>query len=206
MNFNRKLYLFGLNKQIFYKRKCRKMSLVPKAVFFVKGTGFHKSELGSFEQALRDANIENFNLVSVSSILPPYCMEIPPEDGLAQLRSGQIVYTVMSRVCSDEYNRLICASIGVAKPADQRVYGYLSEYHVYGVKPEKAGETAEDLAAEMLASTLGIEFDPDANYDEKMEIYKLDGKIIETKNITACATVREEGEWCTVLAAAVFII
>lgn len=181
------------------------MSLVPKHVFFTQGKGFHKSELGSFEQALRDASIENYNLVSVSSILPPYCIEIPKEDGLAQLRSGQILFAVISRVSSNEYNRLISASIGVAKPADQRTYGYLSEHHAFGVKPENAGEFAEDLAAEMLATTLGVDFDPDANYDEKKEIYKMDGKIVETKNITVSATVREEGEWLTVIAAAIFI-
>lgn len=182
------------------------MSLVPNTVFFTKGKGFHKSKLGSFEQALRDASIEKYNLVQVSSILPPYCIEISKKDGLAQLRSGQIVYAVMSRVSSNEYNRLISASIGVAKPADQRIYGYLSEYHAYGTKPENAGDFAEDLAAEMLATTLGMDFDPEANYDEKKEIYKMEGKIVETKNITESATVKEEGEWLTVLAAAVFIL
>jgi arginine decarboxylase len=107
---------------------------------------------------------------------------------------------------NNEYNRLLCASIGVAKPTDKATYGYLSEYHVFGVGEEKSGETAEDLAAEMLASTLGVEFDPDADYDSKKEIYKMNGKIIETKNFTEAATVQKEGEWCTVLAAAVFII
>ena len=182
------------------------MSLVPKAVFFVQGTGYHKSKLGSFEQALRGADIEKYNLVKVSSIFPPYCIEIPKEDGLAQLRPGQVVFTVMSKASANEFNRLICASIGVAKPADQRTYGYLSEHHTFGTKPEHAGEFAEDLAAEMLATTLGVEFDPEANYDEKQEIFKMDGKIIETKNITEAATVRQEGEWLTVLAAAIFIL
>lgn len=182
------------------------MSLVPKAVFFTQGKGYHKSKLGSFEQALRDACIEKYNLVAVSSILPPYCIEIPKDDGFAQLRPGQIVYTVLSHVSSDEFNRLICASIGVAKPADQRTYGYLSEHHAFGTKPENAGEFAEDLAAEMLATTLGVDFDPEANYDEKKEIYKMDGKIVETKNITESATVKEEGEWLTVLSAAIFIV
>lgn len=182
------------------------MSLVPKKVFFVQGTGYHKSELGSFEQALRDAGIEKYNLVAVSSIFPPYCIEISRKDGLAQLKAGQIVYTVMSRMANHEYNRLLCASIGVAKPTDKATYGYLSEYHVFGVGAEKAGETAEDLAAEMLASTLGVQFDPDADYDEKKEIYQMNGKIIETKNFTESATVKKEGEWCTVLAAAVFIL
>ncbi|TXT62699.1 MAG: Pyruvoyl-dependent arginine decarboxylase 2, partial [Promethearchaeota archaeon] len=39
------------------------MSLVPKKIFFVKGKGFHQSKLASFEEALRDAGIERFNLV-----------------------------------------------------------------------------------------------------------------------------------------------
>ncbi|MFW9772625.1 MAG: pyruvoyl-dependent arginine decarboxylase [Candidatus Heimdallarchaeota archaeon] len=182
------------------------MSLVPKSVFFVKGLGYHKTKLGSFEQALRDADIAIYNLVKVSSILPPYCIEISQEDGLSQLRAGQVVYVVLSRASSNEYNRLISASIGVAKPADTKTYGYLSEHHEFGVKPEKAGDFAEDLAAEMLATTLGVPFDPEANYDEKREIFRMDGKIVETKNITESATVREEGEWLTVLAAAVFIL
>ncbi|MFW9937060.1 MAG: pyruvoyl-dependent arginine decarboxylase [Candidatus Thorarchaeota archaeon] len=182
------------------------MSLVPKKVFFTKGKGYHKSKLAAFEEALRDAGIEKYNLVNVSSILPPYCIEIQREDGLKQLRPGQIVFAVMARSDSNEFNRLICASIGVAKPADKGHYGYLSEHHTFGVKPENAGETAEDLAAEMLATTLGIEFDPDANYDERREVFKMGGKIVETKNVTAYATVRNENEWASVLAAAVFIL
>ncbi|MBN1214412.1 MAG: arginine decarboxylase, pyruvoyl-dependent [Candidatus Lokiarchaeota archaeon] len=182
------------------------MSLVPKKIFFVKGKGFHRSKLASFEQALRDAGIERFNLVSVSSIFPPYCIEISQEDGLKQLRSGQIVFAVIARASSNEFNRLICSSIGVAKPADKGQYGYLSEHHTFGVKPEKAGDIAEDLAAEMLATTLGVPFNPEADYDEKQEIFRMNGKIIETKNITSSATVREENEWATVLSAAVFIL
>ncbi|MBD3194283.1 MAG: arginine decarboxylase, pyruvoyl-dependent [Candidatus Lokiarchaeota archaeon] len=182
------------------------MSIVPKKVFFVTGKGYHKSKLSAFEEALRDAGIERFNLVSVSSILPPYCIEIEKENGLKQLRSGQIVFTVLARASSNEFNRLICASIGVAKPADKGQYGYLSEHHTYGVKPEKAGDTAEDLAAEMLATTLGISFSPEADYDEKKEIFKMEGRIVETKNFTSSATVRDEDEWATVVAAAVFIL
>ena len=182
------------------------MSLVPKKVFFTKGKGFHKSELGSFEQALRDADIEQFNIVQVSSILPPYCMEVDKEEGLEELHAGQVVFTVLSRISSNEYNRLICASIGVAKPANKGAYGYLSEHHAFGVNPEKVGDFAEDLAAEMLATTLNIPFDSNADYDEKLAVFKMDGKIIETKDITESAVVRREGEYCTVLAAAVFII
>lgn len=182
------------------------MSLVPKKVFFVSGKGFHKIKLAAFEQALRDAGIEKYNLVSVSSILPPFCIEIQKEDGLKQLQPGQIVHCVLAREESNEYNRLIASSIGVAKPADKGQYGYLSEYHAYGKKPETVADTAEDLAAEMLASTLGIPFDPDQNYDEKKEVYKMGGKIVETKSITIHTIVKEENEWACTIAAAIFIV
>ena len=182
------------------------MSFVPRTLFFVKGKGYHKSKLGSFEQALRSAGIAKYNIVKVSSIFPPYCIEIPKEDGLAQLRAGQILFAVMSRASSNEYNRLVSASIGIAKPSDQKTYGYVSEHHAFGVKPEDTGEFAEDLAAEMLATTLGVSFDPEANYDEKKESFKMDGKIVETNNITESGIVRAEGEWLTILAAAIFIL
>ena len=182
------------------------MSFVPKKVFFVKGIGYHKSKLGAFEQALRNAGIEKFNLVNVSSILPPHCVEISKKDGLERLLSGQILYIVMSRAESKELESVVCASIGVAIPADKDQYGYLSEHHTYGEKPGKTGDYAEELAAEMLATTLGIDFNPEADYDEKREVFKMAGEIVETKNITEYATVRNKDEWASVLAAAVFIL
>jgi arginine decarboxylase len=182
------------------------MSLVPKKVFFVKGIGHHKSKLGAFEQALRNAGIEKFNLVNVSSILPPHCIEINKEEGIKQLRIGQIIYTVLSRVDSNKLNQMISASIGVAKPSDKDQYGYLSEHHMYDAKLEEIGNYTEGLAAEMLATTLGIDFNPEADYDEKREVFKMGGKIVETKHITEYATVRNEDEWASVVVAAVFIL
>ncbi len=182
------------------------MSFVPKKVFFVKGIGYHKSKLGAFEQALRNAGIEKFNLVNVSSILPPHCVEISKKDGLERLLPGQILYIVMSRAESKELGRVVCASIGVAMPADKDQYGYLSEHHTYGEKPEKTGDYAEELAAEMLATTLGIDFNPEADYDEKREVFKMAGEIVETKHITEYATSKKENEWASAVVAAVFIL
>lgn len=182
------------------------MSLVPKKVFFVSGKGYHKTKLASFEQALRDAGIEKYNLVSVSSILPPYCIEVQKEVGLKGLSPGQIIYCVLARKESNEYNSIIAASIGVALPSDKGQYGYLSEYSEIGKKPEEVGEIAEDMAAEMLATTLGVPFDPDLNYDEKKEVFKMGGKIVETKNVTSHAKVKDKDEWACAIAAAIFII
>ena len=177
---------------------------VPKKIFFTKGVGSHKEELHSFELALRDAGIEKCNLVMVSSIFPPGCKVISRAKGLKELRPGEITYCVMSRNCSNEQRRLIAASVGCAIPADKNAYGYISEHHAFGQKSEEAGDYAEDLAAAMLASTLGIDFDVDASWDEKEEIFKISGKIVRTRNVTQSAIVKNRG-YTSVLAAAVFV-
>ena len=110
----------------------------------------------------------------------------------------------MSRLASNEPRRLLAASVGLAVPADKSQYGYISEHHAYGQTMRIAGDYAEDIAAAMLASTLGIEFDEDKNWDEKREVFRISGKIIKTDNITQSAVIRNGG-WTSVIAAAVFL-
>ncbi len=178
---------------------------MPKSVFLTKGVGRHKERLASFELALRDAGIEKCNLVSVSSILPPNCQVISKERGLALLKPGEITYCVMAKNEVNEPNRLLAASIGLAVPADRSSYGYLSEHHSFGEKCDLAGEYAEDLAATMLATTLGIKFNIDDAWDEREQEYKLSGKIVRTTNITQSAKGDKNGLWTSVIAAAVFV-
>lgn len=180
--------------------------MIPKNVFFTRGVGRHTEKLESFELALRNAGIEKFNIVRVSSILPPKCRIISRENGLKQLKPGQVIFCVLSENTSNEPNRLIAASIGCAIPADKNQYGYLSEHHSYGESENKAGDYAEDLAASMLATTLGIEFDVEKNYDERKEVWKMSGKIVRTRNVTQSAIVSKRGWWTTVVAAAVFLM
>ncbi len=181
------------------------MAIVPRLMFNTKGVGRHKHELQSFEMALRDAGIEKFNLVSVSSILPPGCTIVTREEGLKELQPGQVVFLVMSRNSTNEPNRVVAASIGVAVPAEGSQYGYISEYHGYGANAESAGHLAEDLAATMLATTLGISFDPDKDWDERADEYKMSGKIVKSFNVTKTAEGDKSGGYTTVLAAAVFV-
>lgn len=178
---------------------------VPTKIFFTKGVGRHKDYLQSFELALRDAKIEKCNLVTVSSIFPPGCKRIPTDEGLKLLQPGQITFCVMARNSTNEPNRLIAASIGVATPADSNAYGYLSEHHPFGETDERAGEYAEDLAATMLATTLGLEFNPDDAWDEREKFYKMSGKIVKTFNITQSAEGDKNGLWTTVIACAILL-
>ena len=178
--------------------------MAPKRMFFTKGVGRHKEKLASFERALRDAGIEKFNLVYVSSIFPPNCKIVTKEKGLQEMSPGEIVHCVMAKEQTNEANRLIAASIGLAVPSDPNTYGYLSEHHSFGETDEKAGDYAEDLAASMLATTLGIEFDEEINWNEREQIYKASGKIIRTRNITQSAQ-GADGMWTTVLAVSVLL-
>ena len=178
---------------------------VPSRMFFTKGVGRHKDYLQSFELALRDAKIEKCNLVTVSSIYPPGCKRISPEEGLKMLQPGQITFSVMARNATNEPNRLIAASIGVATPADTSQYGYLSEHHPFGETDEKAGEYAEDLAATMLATTLGVDFNSDTGWDEREKLYKMSGKIVKTFNVTQSAEGDKNGLWTTVIATGILL-
>jgi arginine decarboxylase len=178
--------------------------LVPRMMFFTKGAGSHKEELHSFELALRDAGIEKCNLVQVSSILPPNCKVISRARGLESLQPGAITYCVLSRCCSNEPRRLLAASVGCAIPTDKHAYGYISEHHSFGQTERQAGDYAEDLAAAMLASTLGIDFNIDESWDEKKEIFKISGKIVSTRNLTQSSIVKHLG-YTTVIAVAVFV-
>ncbi len=181
------------------------LNLVPSKVFLTKGVGRSNTQLGSFEEALRDAGIAYCNLVYVSSIFPPGAKLISRAEGRKKLGPGQIVFTVMSRLSSCEPSRRISASIGLALPKEKSWHGYLSEHHSYGQNKQKAGEYAEDLAASMLASTMGIEFDPDAAWNAKEEYFRMSGKIVKTKNITATTEVGKSGHWATTIAAAVLL-
>lgn len=178
---------------------------VPKAIFFTNGVGVHKDRLSSFELSLRDAGIEKANLVTVSSIFPPHCREISRKEGGTFIMPGQIVHCVMARQDTNESNRLIAASIGLARPADPNQYGYLSEHHSYGETAKKAGEYAEDLAATMLATTLGIDMDPEQAWSEREQAFKLEKSFLKTRNVVQSAEGHKKGQWTTVVALGVFI-
>jgi arginine decarboxylase len=176
-----------------------------KAIFLTKGVGKHREKLTSFELALRDARIAEFNIVRVSSIFPPGCKLISIQEGLKQLTPGQVGYAVMDDNATDEPHRLVAASVGLAIPANKDQYGYLSEHKSFGETDQRAGDYAEDLAATMLATILDVDFDPDTSYDERKDIWKLSDKIVTTRNVTQSAVGDRDGLWTTVVAAAVFV-
>jgi len=181
------------------------MNHVPSKIFLTKGVGVHKDKLAAFELALRQAGIEKCNLVYVSSIFPPECKMLPREKGISELKAGQITFCVMARSETNEPNRLTSAAIGLALPANKQNYGYLSEHHAHGETADKTGEYAEDLAATMLATTLGVDFDSNKAWDERKQLYIQNENIYKTTHICQSVQGNKDGLWTTVIAAAVFL-
>ena len=179
--------------------------MIPKRFFLTKGVGKHKEYLQSFELALRNAGIHHCNIVNVSSIVPPGCKLIARPKGLKMIKPGEITFVVLAKNTTNEPHRLIAASIGAAIPSGKNNYGYLSEHHSFGQTDEVAGDYAEDLAATMLATTMGLKFDPEKAWDERKQLFKTSGLIIKTANITQSATGDKNGLWTTVIAAAMFV-
>ncbi len=181
-------------------------AVIPSRIFLTKGRGQHKEKLASLEQALRDAGIAPFNLVKVSSIFPPGCKLVTREVGLKALHPGQIVFLVMSENSTNEARRLISASIGLAIPNDPTHYGYLSEHHSFGQNEKEAGQYAEQLATEMLATTLGRDFDTQQIWSgEDKKVYRISKELlVRTRSITQ-TTTGNKGLWTTALSAAVML-
>ena len=184
----------------------QELQFVPRRAFFTKGKGIHREKLNSFELALRAAGIAHLNLVKVSSIFPPNCKIVSRDRGVKSLTPGQITFCVMAENSTNEPSRLISAAVGLARPRDPSKWGYISEHHSFGQTARKAGDYAEDLAATMLATVLGLEFDPDKNYDERKEIYRMSGQIVDSRSVVQTAEGHKDGLWTTVVAALVFIV
>lgn len=180
--------------------------MIPHSLYLTKGVGHSTEKLESFEHALRAAKIANYNLVKVSSIFPPHCKIVSRSKGVAYFSPGQIVFCVMSDCATNEPNRLIASSIGVAIPKDANVHGYLSEHHAFGQTESKAGDYAEDLAAKMLATNMGIAFDENKHWDERRRLWKLEKNIVRTANCSQSALGAKDGRWTTVVAAAILIV
>ncbi len=190
----------------FSKRRLFMLDLVAKKLFLTKGKGVHPDKLTSFEYALRDAGIAGTNLVLISSIFPPNARLVSKIEGLKLIQPGQILFTIYSKNQVNEPHRLCAASVGLARPKDPSRYGYLSEHISFGENERQAGDYAEDIAAQMLASSLGIPFDIDQSWDEKKQQWNISGQIYKTSNITQTATGDKNGLWTTVFAAAVLLL
>ena len=122
------------------------------------------------------------------------------------LSPGEIVFCVLADARTNEPNRLACAGIGLALPADKDRHGYIAEHHGFGMTQRTCADYVEDMAAAMLARTQGIDLDPDKAYIERKDIYRTKGIVVKTKASVQTAEGDKNGLWTTVVSAAVLLL
>lgn len=57
----------------------------------------------------------------------------------------------------------------------------------------------------MLATTLGIDFDPEKAWNEREQAFKMEKTILKTRNVVQSAEGHAKGIWSTVVALGVFV-
>lgn len=184
------------------------IDLQPQHVFMTSGVGIHGEKTASFEMALRAARIHPYNLVSVSSIMPPNVNIISVDEGIEMIPHGSITFAVLSRNQCKEQDKLISAAVGWALPEDRSTYGYISEVHLDGYTEQETSDWCEDLAAELLASCYGLEYTDkqwERAWDQKTETWTIANRPVKSDSVCkAFHGIREK--WVTTIAAAVFVL
>lgn len=173
-------------------------------LFLTEGVGYHREKLISFEMALRDARIAQFNLVRVSSIYPPGAQFISLEEGVDRLTPGEIVHCVLSENATNQADHLIAASVGVALPPDANTHGFLAEHHSFDEEHTEAARHAESMAATMLSTLMNWPGAEDPCYDADHGVWIVGDSVVRSTSVVQ-ATRGKDGLWTSVVAAAVFV-
>jgi len=109
------------------------------------GVGVSAFELLSFDRALRQAGFADYNLLRVSSILPP---GVQPR-AVLEVPKGALLPTAYGVFSSREEGRVIAAAVSLAFPTDPRAVGVIMETEGYMTEQE-AREAVAAMAEEAM--------------------------------------------------------
>lgn len=71
---------------------------------------------------------------------------------------------------------------------------------------KRTEDLVEDLAATMLATTLGIAFDAEKAWDEREQQYMMSGEIVKTRGHVQTAEGDKTALWTSVISAVVMML
>lgn len=97
------------------------------------GVGRSDNYLPSFDKALLEAGVGNYNLVRLSSILPAKCKRVEYID----LPEGSLLPTAYATETSDVCGETVTSVIGVGIPKDENSVGVIMEYSCKGFSARK---------------------------------------------------------------------
>lgn len=111
-----------------------------------KGVGVSKGKTGlpSFDKALLEAGVGNYNLVRLSSILPAYCAEADRID----LKEGSLLPTAYATITSDKEGDFLVSCIGIGFPKDHEKVGVIMEYSGVNISVWDGRQTIRNMIQE----------------------------------------------------------
>lgn len=128
---------------------------IPKDFFVAKGCGTTNEgggtdpwETGSYDLALEDAGIMNFNIVPYTSVIPPEALEISYEEAKKNFRHGAVLESIMAQMNGVEGDRI---SAGVGRAQVRRISdgailgGYAAEYKGHAKAADAERILTEDI-------------------------------------------------------------
>ena len=150
---------------------------IPSAYFMTTGVGdtdlghgVDPWETGSYDLALLEAKIENFNVIQYTSVLPPEAKEIPIEEAQRFFHHGAVLEVIMANINGHKGDHL-CAGIGriqVRRKSDGvHIGGFAAEYEGHA-----KAEMAKGVLHESLTGIFSRRYSPDEYecFDEKFTI------------------------------------
>lgn len=142
---------------------------IPTAYFATTGTG--QSDQGiepdpyetfSYDLALQDAGIENFNVVYYTSVLPPESYEVPLEKVKPFIHHGSVLETIMAKAGGVK-GQTVAAGVGRVWAKNSKgveIGGFAAEYeYIYkdgGISEKQARENARAQLTRSLNHELDI--------------------------------------------------
>lgn len=112
------------------------------------GKGESENGLPSFDKALLEAGVGNYNLVRLSSILPADAVQVDVKDITKYIKEGSLLPTAYSTISSDKKGDIIISTIGVGIPEDSNNVGVIMEYSTKNTTEEKALKTLYSMIEE----------------------------------------------------------
>lgn len=124
------------------------MAYLAKEYCISTGLGVSYKRLPSFDKALLDAGVGNYNLVRLSSILPAKCKEVPVNVLKYLVKEGSLLPVAYSTISSSQYGQMLVSTIGVGIPKDDENVGVIMEFSALDMTEEKALEILREMISE----------------------------------------------------------
>src|SRR3989344_2425439 len=113
------------------------------------GRGEGSTTLSAFDAALKSAGVHNYNIIKLSSVIPPDSEVVVEKWRNSPAEHGKNLYTVLAEIRSDILGRSIAAGVGWYQIKDGR--GVFAEHHDIIESPNPK-EAAENVAKKIEAT------------------------------------------------------